>query len=164
MIAVTGICPPSRSRNARSVPRIPRTSSGRSYSTSWSTLVASNLSNGFPWERRRKLCQLVSTHSQTRDSKKRVRPRPFSRRLNRGWLGEVSPDRAADVIADLADLDLHRHPHLDLLARAWKLRANVTAYDAMYVALGEALGTPVVTCDAPLAKAPGRRAHVEVIT
>src|SRR6185295_8628243 len=68
---------------------------------------------------------------------------------------EVSPDRAAEAIADLADLDLHRHPHLDLLSRAWKLRQNVTAYDAMYVALAEALGAPIVTCDTPLAKAPG---------
>jgi predicted nucleic acid-binding protein len=84
------------------------------------------------------------------------------RRLVRA--GEVSPDRAADAIADLVDLDLHRHRHLDLLTRAWKLRANVTAYDAMYVALGEALDAPIVTCDAPLAKAPGHRAHVEVIT
>ena len=54
------------------------------------------------------------------------------RRLARA--GEVSVDRAAEAIADLADLDLHRHPHLDLLTRAWKLRENVTAYDAMYVA------------------------------
>ena len=77
--------------------------------------------------------------------------------------GEVSPDRAADAIADLADFDLHRHPHLDLLTRAWKLRENVTAYDAMYVALAEALDAPIVTCDTPLAKAPGHRAHIEVI-
>ena len=83
------------------------------------------------------------------------------RRLVRA--GEVSPDRAADAIADLADLDLHRHPHLDLLTRAWKLRENVTAYDAMYVALAEALDAPIVTCDTPLAKAPGHRAHIEVI-
>ena len=53
------------------------------------------------------------------------------RRLVRA--GEVSVDRAAAAIADLADLDLHRHPHLDLLTRAWKLRENFTAYDAMYV-------------------------------
>ena len=72
---------------------------------------------------------------------------------------EVSADRAADAIADLADLDLHRHPHLDLLTRAWKLRENVTAYDAMYVALAEALNAPIVTCDTPLAKAPGHRAN-----
>ncbi len=66
-------------------------------------------------------------------------------------------------MADLADLDLHRHPHLDLLTRAWTLRDNVTAYDAMYVALAEALDAPVVTCDAPLAKAPGHRARIEAI-
>ena len=83
------------------------------------------------------------------------------RRLVR--VGEVSANRAAEAIADLADLDLCRHAHLDLLARAWKLRANITSYDAMYVALGEALDAPVVTCDAPLAKAPGHRAKVELI-
>jgi len=83
------------------------------------------------------------------------------RRLAR--VREVSPDRAAEAIADLADLDLHRHPHLDLLSRAWKLRENVTAYDAMYVALAEALDAPIVTCDTPLAKAPGHRAHIDVI-
>src|SRR5207248_4508471 len=49
--------------------------------------------------------------------------------------GEVSCDRAADAIADLTDFDLHRHPHLDFLNRGWKLRENVTAYDAMYIAL-----------------------------
>ena len=83
------------------------------------------------------------------------------RRLVRA--GEVSADRAAEAIEDLIDLDLHRHAHLDLLTRAWKLRENVTAYDAMYVALAEALGATVVTCDAPLANAPGRRAPIEVI-
>ena len=83
------------------------------------------------------------------------------RRLVRA--GEVSPDRAVEALADLADLDLHRHPHLDLLTRAWKLRENITAYDAMYVALAEALDALIVTCDAPLAKAPGHRAHIEVI-
>jgi predicted nucleic acid-binding protein len=83
------------------------------------------------------------------------------RRLVRA--GQVSSDRAAEAIADLADLDLHRHPHLDRLTRAWKLRENVTAYDAIYMALAEALDTPIVTCDAPLAKAPGHRARIEAI-
>lgn len=78
-------------------------------------------------------------------------------------MGEISTDRAAEAIADLAGLDLHRHAHLDLLTRAWKLRENVTAYDAMYVALAEALDATVVTCDAPLAKAPGHRARIEVV-
>jgi predicted nucleic acid-binding protein len=83
------------------------------------------------------------------------------RRLVRA--GELSPVRASEAIADLADLDLHRHAHLDLLTRAWKLRDNVTAYDAMYVALAEALDAPIVTCDTPLARAPGHRAQIEVI-
>lgn len=77
--------------------------------------------------------------------------------------GEVSSGRADEAIADLADLDLHRHPHLDLLARAWKLRDNLSAYDAMYVALAEAIGAAMVTCDGPLARVPGHRAWVEVI-
>ena len=83
------------------------------------------------------------------------------RRLVRA--GEVSSDRAADAIADLADLDLHRHPHIDLVGRAWKLRENVTAYDAMYIALAEALEAPIVTCDQSLTRAPGHRVHIEVI-
>jgi predicted nucleic acid-binding protein len=76
---------------------------------------------------------------------------------------EVSPDRAAEAIADLVDLDLHRHVHLDLLTRVWNLRDNITAYDAAYVALAEALGATVVTCDARLGKAPGHLAPVEVV-
>jgi len=75
----------------------------------------------------------------------------------------VSPEREAEAIADLSDLDLHRHTHLDLLTRAWTLRENVTAYDAMYIALAEALDATVVTCDTPLAKARGHRARIEAI-
>ncbi len=47
--------------------------------------------------------------------------------------------------------------------RAGKLRENTTPYDAVYVALAEALEAPIATCDAPLAKAPGHRARIEVI-
>ena len=83
------------------------------------------------------------------------------RRLVRA--GEVSSGRAGEAIADLTDLDLHRHAHLDLLGRAWKLRDNISAYDAMYVALAEAIEAPIVTCDSPLSKAPGHRARIEVI-
>jgi predicted nucleic acid-binding protein len=77
--------------------------------------------------------------------------------------GEVSSVRADEAIADLTDFDLHRHAHLDLLGRAWKLRDHITAYDAMYVALAEAIAAPLVTCDNPLARAPGHRARIEVI-
>ena len=77
--------------------------------------------------------------------------------------GEVSSGRADEAIADLTDLDLHRHAHLDLLDRAWKLRDNISAYDAMYVALAEAVEAPIITCDSPLAKALGHRARIEVV-
>lgn len=83
------------------------------------------------------------------------------RRLVRA--GELSTGRAAEAIADLADFDIHRHAHLDLLTRVWKLRDNVTAYDAVYVALAESLDASVVTCDAPLAKAPGLKARIELV-
>jgi len=77
--------------------------------------------------------------------------------------GEVASGRADEAIADLTDLDLHRHAHLDLLGRAWKLRENISAYDAMSVALAEAIEATMVTCDGPLAKASGHRARIEVI-
>jgi predicted nucleic acid-binding protein len=83
------------------------------------------------------------------------------RRLVRA--GDLSASRAAEAIADLADLDLHRHAHLDLLARAWRLRDNISAYDAVYVALAEAIDAPIVTCDGPLAQAPGHRAAIDFI-
>jgi predicted nucleic acid-binding protein len=77
--------------------------------------------------------------------------------------GEVSSRRAAEAIADLTEFDLHRHAHVDLLGSAWKLRDDISAYDAMYVALAEAIDAPIVTCDGPRAKAPGHRARIEVI-
>jgi predicted nucleic acid-binding protein len=77
--------------------------------------------------------------------------------------GEVSAARAKETLEDLVDLDLHRHSHTDLLSRAWTLRDNISAYDAMYVSLAEALDAPLVTCDGPLATAPGHAARIEVI-
>jgi predicted nucleic acid-binding protein len=83
------------------------------------------------------------------------------RRLVR--LGEVSPARARDAIEDLTLLRLLRHPHVDLLGRAWELRDNVTAYDAQYVALAEALNAPLVTCDRALGAKAAHAARVEVM-
>ena len=76
--------------------------------------------------------------------------------------GEVSPVRGGQAIADLADLRVHRHRHEPLLDKIWKLRDNVTAYDAAYLALAEALRAPLVTCDGKLAGVPRLRAKVEV--
>lgn len=76
--------------------------------------------------------------------------------------GAIGDDRAADARADFAELALVRYPHEPLNDRVWELRHNLTAYDATFVALAEALGVPLITCDRRLASAPGHRADVEV--
>ena len=77
--------------------------------------------------------------------------------------GVISEARSREAIADLADLPIARYSTLPLLERAWSLRANLSAYDAMYVALAEALDTPLVTADAHLATAALTHAHIEVV-
>lgn len=77
--------------------------------------------------------------------------------------GEIDGARGRVALADLANFPLHRYPHDILLPRIWDLRANVTAYDAAYIALAEALGAPLLTRDQRLAAAPGHRARVEVV-
>ena len=63
----------------------------------------------------------------------------------------------------LRELDLERHAHEPLLGRIWALRNNLTAYDAVYVALAEALQTKLWSCDARLAAAPGLKARIELV-
>lgn len=75
---------------------------------------------------------------------------------------ELSADRAADARVDFADLSISRYPHQSVSDRAWALRDNLTAYDAVFVALSEALGVPLVTCDARLGAARVHHAEVEV--
>ncbi len=58
---------------------------------------------------------------------------------------------------------IQRYGHLALLDRIWRLRANLTAYDASYVALAELLGLDLLTVDRRLASVPGIRCHVEVL-
>ena len=77
--------------------------------------------------------------------------------------GELDPAAAAAALDDLHSLDLQRHPHEPLLDRVWDLRQNLTAYDAVYVALAEALDTVMLTCDRKLARAPGLARRVELI-
>lgn len=77
--------------------------------------------------------------------------------------GEIDPERGRALLVDLADLALRRHPHDFLLPRVWDLRHNLTAYDAVYVALAEALDAPLLTRDARLAAASGHHARVELV-
>lgn len=76
--------------------------------------------------------------------------------------GTLSPERGDRVFERLMNVAFERHPHASLLQRIWELEDNLTAYDAAYVALAEALDAPLVTRDARLARAPGIRAEVEV--
>jgi predicted nucleic acid-binding protein len=71
--------------------------------------------------------------------------------------------RAEEALQDFLDFPLTRYPHDFLLRRAWDLRRELTIYDAIYVALAEALNAPLVTCDRKLAAASGHSANVEVL-
>ena len=77
--------------------------------------------------------------------------------------GALDLRRAELALADLVDMPMIRAAHAPLLARVWELRPNLTPYDAAYVALAEALGSPLVTADSRLARAPGLNCAVEVL-
>lgn len=76
--------------------------------------------------------------------------------------GTVSSGRARLALDRLRDTRFVRYPHTALTERVWELRENLTAYDAAYIALAEALDAPLVTTDARFARASGIRAAVEV--
>ena len=77
--------------------------------------------------------------------------------------GEIDDLHGRESMADLADMPIRRYPHAVLLPRVWELRRNLTAYDALYVALAEALDAPLVTRDRRLARAAGLGAEIELI-
>ncbi len=77
--------------------------------------------------------------------------------------GEIDGVRGGLALADLSEFPLRRYPHDFLLPRIWALRNNLTAYDAAYVALAEALDAPLLTRDRRLAAAAGHRARIELV-
>ena len=84
--------------------------------------------------------------------------------LRKRWIArKLTDERFATALATLANLPFRRHPALAMLQRAYELRATVTVYDAMYVALAEALGCPLLTADIRLARAPGPRCEIQVL-
>jgi predicted nucleic acid-binding protein len=74
--------------------------------------------------------------------------------------GLVDAHGAAEFLEALGGFQAERVPHAELLQRAWELRHNFTAYDAVYIALAEANGATLLTCDAKLLK--GHRAKVRL--
>jgi len=76
---------------------------------------------------------------------------------------DLAEERGRQALEDLAAMPLARYPHEPLLQRVWQLRHNVTAYDAVYIALAEMLEIPLVTRDLRLAAASGHDASIEII-
>lgn len=77
--------------------------------------------------------------------------------------GTLDAAAGSSALENLRALDLARHPHEPLLDRVRVPRDRLTACDAVYVALAEALDTVLRTCDARLAYAPGLSRRVELI-
>lgn len=73
----------------------------------------------------------------------------------------ISPERAGQMLQDIADLPLVRYQMQPLQQRALALRENFTAYDAFYLALAESLGLPLLTDDRKFANAPTATAVIE---
>ena len=77
--------------------------------------------------------------------------------------GELDVASATAALDDLRALDIERHGHEPLLDRVWALRDNLTAYDAVYVALAEALDATLLTCDGKLARSIAGSPRVELV-
>lgn len=75
----------------------------------------------------------------------------------------ITAQRGQEALDDLNGMPLRRYPHDFLIPRVWELRATLTAYDAVYVALAEALDAPLLTCDRKIASASGHSANVQVV-
>ena len=67
---------------------------------------------------------------------------------------EIDEARALTALADLSAMAIERVSHRTLISMAWQYYHNVTAYDAMYVALAQIHEATVLTCDGRLSRAP----------
>ena len=76
--------------------------------------------------------------------------------------GQLQEAQALLALETAEKLGLRRHPTRTLWPRAWQLRSNLSAYDALYVALAEELSLPLLSSDGRLARAPGLTCQVFV--
>jgi predicted nucleic acid-binding protein len=83
-------------------------------------------------------------------------------------VGEIGAEAGERALVALSELDVNRYTHELLLPLIWRLRHNVTAYDAAFLALAAALDAPLLTLDARLARTPlppllGRSITIDVL-
>lgn len=85
--------------------------------------------------------------------------------LRKRWLARtIADERFETAVTDLERIEFERVPTIRLIRRAYELRANVTSYDATYVALAETLKCELITADRRLASATGPRCAIRVLT
>jgi predicted nucleic acid-binding protein len=85
-------------------------------------------------------------------------------RCSASWLARTLTDQRFEAaVGHLQQLRFERVPTLRLMRRASELRANVSAYDACYVALAERLDCELITADGRLAAAPDPRCAIRVL-
>jgi len=77
--------------------------------------------------------------------------------------GSLTAKRGVEALERLSELVLTRYSHHELLRRVWSLRHNVSAYDAVYLALAEALDAKLLTTDARLAAAAASHSRVVLV-
>jgi predicted nucleic acid-binding protein len=77
--------------------------------------------------------------------------------------GALAEARASGAVEDLGELPIELFPSLPLRRRAWTLKDNLTAADALFAALAEQLGEPFATKDGPLAGELAKHATVRVL-
>ena len=77
--------------------------------------------------------------------------------------GQLDPALAERMIHVLANLGIRRHGGTGPLGRAWRLRGNLSTYNATYVALAETLECPLLTSDRRLARAVGPRCLIQLV-
>ena len=83
--------------------------------------------------------------------------------LRRYSKNEMTEDRCNLAIMDFQDMPITRYPHDLFVWRIWELRKSMTAYDAAYVALAEALNAQLLTCDSKLASAHWHAANIVLV-
>lgn len=77
---------------------------------------------------------------------------------------ELDEERGRGALGALAAFPIRRYAHDLLLPRVWQMRNNFSAYDAVYVALAEALDAELLTCDRRLANAAAPYVSIELIS